>query len=249
VSRPADQLASEPGGPATAAREVIAGEPGRAAGRWLGLVSLTAVVLFVINTWLVLSGSTLLGFDIPLTRVVQAFPWGPFAYWMNLTNVTGGLLQDAVGVVVVILLYLYDRRAGWLMALGAIGSLVDAIVKVSIQRRRPTADLVSILNPANGYSYPSGHAVFFTWLYFMLAVSISPHLRPRWRAVLWGAAGVLIFLACTGRVWAGAHWPSDVIGGFLLGLAWCAFVLWIPERWLPSPSWSPAPWRRARNRD
>jgi membrane-associated phospholipid phosphatase len=230
---------------ATAAREVIAGDPGPASRRWLGLVSLTALVLFVIDTWLVLSGATLLGFDLPVARFVQAFPWGPLAYWMTLTNVTGGLLQDAFGTVVVILLFIYDRRAGWLMALGAIGSLLDAIIKVSIQRRRPTANLLSILNPSNGYSYPSGHAVFFTWLYFMLAVSISPRLRPRWRAALWGGAGLLVFLACAGRVWAGAHWPSDVIGGFLLGVAWCAFVLWVPERWLPAPSWRWAPGRRA----
>jgi len=55
-------------------------------------------------------------------------------------------------------------------------------------------------------------------------------------------AAFVIVVACIGRVWAGAHWPTDVIGGFLLGLGWSAFILWIPEGWLPAPSrrWIPA---------
>lgn len=228
-----------------AAQEVLAGDPGPSARRWLGPLSLVAVALFAINTYLVINGMT--GrFDQPVAAAAQTFPWGPLTYWMTLTNVTGGLIQDIVGAVLIVALFIYDRRAGYLMALGAIGSLIDQVVKVSIQRHRPTADLVKILDPSTGYSYPSGHAVFFTWLYFMLAASLAPKVPSRWRAALWGVAGALVFVACVGRVWAGAHWPSDVIGGFLLGLGWSAFVLWVPERWLPSPGWHWLPLRRAR---
>jgi membrane-associated phospholipid phosphatase len=178
---------------------------------------------------------------VPVEQAVQHVPWGPLTYSMTLTNVTGGVIQDLVGAAVVIALFIWDRRAGWLMALGALGSLIDQIVKVSVQRHRPTADLVTILNPSNGYSYPSGHAVFFTWLCFMLAAGVSPHLGRVWRRVAWTVAGFVIFFACIGRVWAGAHWPTDVAAGFLLGLGWSAFILWLPERWLPSPSrrWLP----------
>jgi membrane-associated phospholipid phosphatase len=229
-----------------AAREILAGDPGPTARRWLGPLSVVAFGLFAVITYLVINGATGKGFDLPVAAAAETFPWGPLTYWMTLTNVTGGLIQDVAGAVIIIGLFIYNRRAGYLMALGAIGSLIDQIVKVSLQRHRPTADLVKILDPSTGYSYPSGHAVFFTWLYFMLAASLAPKLPPRWRALLWGIAGVLVFLACVGRVWAGAHWPSDVIGGFLLGLGWSAFVLWLPERWLPSPGWHWLPFRRAR---
>jgi undecaprenyl-diphosphatase len=232
------------GGPAQAAQEILAGEPGAAARRWLGSLSLIAFLLFGVTTFLVLSGSPRAAFDVPVEHVIQQLPWGPLTYWMTLTNVTGGLIQDLVGVAIVVALFIWDRRAGYLMALGAVGSLIDQIVKVSIQRQRPTADLVTILNPSNGYSYPSGHAVFFTWLSFMLAAAISPRVSRRWRRVVWSVAAVVILLACIGRVWAGAHWPTDVIGGFLLGLGWSAFILWLPERWLPSPSRRWLPWRR-----
>jgi undecaprenyl-diphosphatase len=115
--------------------------------------------------------------------------------------------------------------------------VIDAVLKTSIARQRPTTDLVAIVAHANGYSYPSGHAVFFTWLCFMLAASLAPRLRRRRRLLLWTAALALDLIVCLGRVWAGAHWPTDVAGGFLLGLSWSAFVLWLPERWLPAPSW------------
>lgn len=230
---------------AEAAGQVLRGEPGPAARRWLGPVSVIAFLLFSVITVLVVSGMTRSGFDVPVEREVQSLPWGPLTYWMTLTNVTGGLIQDLFGLAVVIALFVWDRRAGYLMALGAIGSLIDQIFKVSIQRHRPTADIATILNPSHGYSYPSGHAVFFTWLCVMLAAAVSPRLSPRWRIALWIVAGVVIALACIGRVWSGAHWPSDVIGGFLLALGWSAFILWLPERWLPSPSRRWLPFRSA----
>jgi len=233
---------------AQAVQEVVAGRPGPAARRWLGPLSLISFLLFGLLTVLVITGVTRAGFDIPVERAVQHVPWGPLTYWMTATNVTGGLIQDLVGVAVVVALFILDRRAGWLMALGAIGSLLAQIIKVSVSRHRPTADLVTILNPSSGYSYPSGHAIFFTWLSFMLATAIAPHVGRRWRVVIWIIAAFVIVFACIGRVWAGAHWPTDVIGGFLLGLGWSAFILWLPERWLPTPSrrWVLARWTSSR---
>ena len=144
-----------------AAREILAGDPGPTARRWLGPLSVVAFGLFAVITYLVINGATGKGFDLPVAAAAETFPWGPLTYWMTLTNVTGGLIQDVAGAVIIIGLFIYDRRAGYLMALGAIGSLIDQIVKVSLQRHRPTADLVKILDPSTGYSYPSGHAVFF----------------------------------------------------------------------------------------
>src|ERR1700721_913275 len=157
-----------------AAGEILAGEPGPSARRWLGPLSLISFLLFVVLTILVVTGLTRSGFDLPVERAVQQVPWGPLTYWMTLTNVTGGLIQDLFGAAVVVGLFLWDRRAGWVMGLGAIGSLLAQIVKVSVARHRPTADLVTILNPSSGYSYPSGHALFFTWRAAMLPVGIAP---------------------------------------------------------------------------
>jgi len=159
------------------------------------------------------------------------------------------------GAIAIIALFIYERRAGWLMLIGSVSSLIDNIIKLIVTRDRPcssvdaascsTLDLVHILTPASGYSYPSGHAVFFTWLSFMIAFALAPRVKPEFRPFLWIGAAMVIFLACLARVWAGDHWPSDVLGGFLLGIGWSAFVLWLPERWLPSPTFK---WFRGRHR-
>ncbi len=227
-----------------AAAEILAGQPGPAARRWLGPVALAVFVLFAIDTYLVVTRVTL-SYDIQLTTFIQQLNWGPLNLVLQLINLSAGKWQVLLGAVAIVALFLFERRAGWLMLIGSISSLLDNVLKLVISRQRPPADLVHILDPTTGYSYPSGHAVFFTWLGFMLAFSLAPRVGPLVRSVLWIAAGVLILLTCIARVWAGDHWPSDVIGGVLLGIGWSAFVLWLPERWLPSPSWN---WFRGRSR-
>jgi membrane-associated phospholipid phosphatase len=230
--------------PRQAVAEVIAGRPGPTARRWLGPTTLVVFVLFAIDTYLVVANDVL-PFDIPIARFVQGLNWGPVVYPMELINASAGIWQVLIGAVAIVALFIFERRAGWLMLIGSISSLLDNIIKLIISRQRPPADLVHILSPATGFSYPSGHAVFFTWMSFMIAVSIAPKLRPTLRPFLWILAALVIVLTCISRVWAGDHWPSDVLGGVLLGIGWSAFVLWLPERWLPSPSFR---WFRGRAR-
>jgi undecaprenyl-diphosphatase len=221
--------------PKKAAAEVLAGRPGPTARRWLGPAALVVFVLFAIDTYLVIANDVL-PFDVPIATFIQNLNWGPVVYPMELINASAGVWQVVIGAVAVVGLFILERRAGWLMLIGSISSLLDNLIKLVISRQRPPADLVHILSPTTGFSYPSGHAVFFTWMSFMIAVALAPKIRPVFRPALWAVAAIVIVLTCIARVWAGAHWPSDVIGGVLLGIGWSAFVLWLPERWLPSPS-------------
>jgi membrane-associated phospholipid phosphatase len=230
--------------PKQAAKEVLAGQPGPTARRWLGPTALVVFALFLIDTYLVVRNEVL-PFDLPVARFIQQLNWGPAVYPVELINASAGIWQVVLGALAIIALFIFERRAGWLMLIGSISSLLDNVIKLLISRQRPPADLVHILNPTTGYSYPSGHAVFFTWLSFMVAFSLSPRIKPTYRPFLWIAAAVVIVLTCIARVWAGAHWPSDVLGGVLLGVGWSAFVLWLPERWLPSPAFK---WFRGRAR-
>jgi len=230
--------------PKQAAAEVIAGRAGPTARRWLGPTALVVFVLFAVDTFLVVQNQVLPS-DIPIARFIQQLNWGPIVYPMELINASAGIWQVLLGAIAIAALFVLERRAGWLMLIGSISSLLDNIIKLVISRQRPPADLVHILSPTTGFSFPSGHAVFFTWMAFMIAVSLAPKIRPVFRPILWTLVVVVIVLTCIARVWAGAHWPSDVIGGVLLGVGWSAFVLWLPERWLPSPSFR---WFRGRAR-
>src|ERR1700730_3539282 len=164
----ASAATTPPGPPERAAKEVVSGRPQRTARWWVGWVSLVAFIAFCLDALLVINGTVTQSFDVPVAGWVQSVHWGPIANVMELTNASGGLGQVVLGVVAVVFLFMLERRAGLLMALGSIGSVIDSVLKVSIARHRPTANLVQILDPSTGYSFPSGHAVFFTWFWFML---------------------------------------------------------------------------------
>jgi undecaprenyl-diphosphatase len=206
----------------------------------LGPLGLVLLALFVINTSLVLTQPELAA-DRAIEQWVQRTNWGPLTRPMELTNWIAGRTQTVLGVATVLLMVVSYPRAGVLMALAAAGSVFEKVLKLAVERGRPTTDLVQVIENVPGHGYPSGHAVFFTWLAFMVAVVLTQRLPRPWQVVLWVAAGLLVFTACLGRVWGGTHWPTDVVGGFLLSLGWCAVVLWIAPR---LPFWERLRFRR-----
>ncbi len=99
---------------------------------------------------------------------------------------------------------------------------LKALVGRSRPGQGPTDDLVATA------SFPSGHVVRVTvTLGVLLALIAWDH--PRWRmpAVLVSVAFLLVVGAA--RVASGEHWPSDVVGGYLLGGAWTDLALLVGE--------------------
>src|ERR1700736_5784972 len=105
--------ATTPPGPAgQAAREVVSGRPQRTAQWWLGWVSLVALIAFCTDAFLVINGAVTQSFALPAASRVQSVHWGPITTLMELTNASDGLGQVVLGVVVVVGLFIWDRRAG-----------------------------------------------------------------------------------------------------------------------------------------
>lgn len=103
--------------------------------------------------------------------------------------------------------------------------LPKAIAEEIVARPRPLFDGIDGGNLAHGFSFPSGHMTAGFAVYGMLAVIAAVRL-PGWRpgsVVLLGAAAI-VTLSAFSRVVDGVHWPSDVLGGALLGLAWLVGV-------------------------
>ena len=131
--------------------------------------------------------------------------------------------------------WLLQRRA-WLLAgawaLGVAGvGLWIRILKVAIGRDRPEVQWVV----EHGYSFPSGHSAGTLVCYGLLVWVLVRLLRPT-HSCLWAALAALLVLAvgCS-RILLGVHYVSDVVGGWLLGLAWLACVLGLTamaERWM-----------------
>ena len=100
------------------------------------------------------------------------------------------------------------------------------LVEMAVQRPRPPASLVHVVRHTVGFSYPSGHAVFFTWALTILVCGVIRRYLPGSLIILAAAGSIAVLsLVCIGRVYDGEHWPTDVLGGLALGGGWTAATL------------------------
>ncbi|MFP5317989.1 MAG: phosphatase PAP2 family protein [Acidimicrobiia bacterium] len=125
------------------------------------------------------------------------------------------------------------RLAVFLVVTVVGGGLVDSAVKILVDRPRPVVDHPVIT--AFGKSFPSGHAMSSTVTYGALLLAFLPVLPGRRRLAAVIVAVVLVLAIGCSRLILGVHFLTDVIGGYVLGLAWligatAAFEIWRVER-------------------
>ena len=127
----------------------------------------------------------------------------------------------------------HPRIVAFLVFTGLLGGLIDSIVKELVDRPRPS--LVAPVATARGKSFPSGHAMTATVNYGALLLVFLPFIAQRWRRVAWAAAITLVLAIGFTRLALGVHYITDVLGGYVLGVAWlaastAAFSIWRVER-------------------
>ncbi len=115
-----------------------------------------------------------------------------------------------------------DWRAGAMLAASLAGSTaLYNVFKRIVERPRPPAS--DALGAYSHWSFPSGHATQCMAFFAMLLVLVSFAGRARLR--LWSIAAAAVVLAVgASRVYLGAHWFTDVLGGYALGAAWVSLL-------------------------
>jgi membrane-associated phospholipid phosphatase len=141
--------------------------------------------------------------------------------WLGSTAV---LVPAVVVIGGVLLLRRRDWRplAALAIALGGAVGLYD-IVKPAVGRARPPAALW--IGHYSGAAFPSGHATQSAAFYAMLALILSAGTSYGRRALVWSGAAILALVVGASRVYLGAHWLTDVLGGYSLGAAWVALLV------------------------
>ena len=105
-------------------------------------------------------------------------------------------------------------------------TLLNVLVKRVIKRPRPTKELVTVVRVINEPSFPSGHVMYYTNFYGMIIYFLATNWRSgKLRNILIGISTVLIATIGPSRIYLGAHWPSDVVAGYLYGGLWFAGLM------------------------
>jgi len=109
--------------------------------------------------------------------------------------------------------------------------LVTDLLKLATRVQRPPLLDTSVLS----YSFPSGHASVSVAVFGFLAVMVARELRSNWHWIPYSLAVFLVVAIGFSRLYLGAHWLSDVLAGWSLGLVWVA-LMGIAYRQHPAPA-------------
>jgi undecaprenyl-diphosphatase len=165
----------------------------------------------------------------PLDFLMLVFPW--FG-----TNIS---IMPVVAVVV-IWLWLKHRRvdlAMWLLVTQLGSFALNPLLKGTFDRVRPD------IFPKRGWfgwtSFPSGHAIASVSVLFTIAIMLYRERGWKWP---FAVAAIVGFGSAYSRIYLAVHWPTDVIGGLVVGVVW----LWASYRAFNPPTVTPSGLPRPR---
>lgn len=139
-------------------------------------------------------------------------------------------LRTAVALLTGWLLYRRAwRLAAWSAVTAVAGGLIGLLVKLVVERARPS--LQDPVAHAPGFSFPSGHAMTATTSFAIALLVLLPMVPRALRPLCWCAAVLSVLGVGFTRIALGVHWFSDVVGGWLLGLAVVALTAWAFNTW------------------
>lgn len=217
--------------------------PGGRARAQVGLW-VAACLVAVLTIAVVMQVPALMSFDRAVTTWIRSWA-DPLGWPVDLAYAigewTGGLEASVTGGLVVLVLVALRAwyPAGFLTFNLAIGALLTESLKRTVARERPPS--------AEPYehdmfeSFPSGHTTAGIYVYLAIGLILLQYARqrgsPAGRRAGWA---LVVFGPCLGltRLVLGAHWPSDVLGGWALGTAvllGSSLIFWVGlNAW---PSW------------
>lgn len=144
---------------------------------------------------------------------------------MEVTSLGSGVVTWMIVLVSSVFLWTSRHRYSvlllWVAVMG--GWALNSTLKAIFERPRP--ELFPWRVPHAGQSsFPSGHSMGAMVMYATLAYLVARlESTPAMRRLTFVFAAILVALIGASRMYLGVHYPSDVLGGFAIGLAWATF--------------------------
>lgn len=172
------------------------------------------LILFIITTLLVITKNISFFDEFIYNIVCKLRKSNTIDMALKLITKIGNVLPTIM-IVIILLIILKKEYKILISATEIITISINQLLKHIIQRERPP--LIERLIEEKGFSYPSGHAMMALCLYGTLIYIILREVKnKKIKIVLITLLSILILLIGLSRIYVRVHYPSDVLGGFLL---------------------------------
>ncbi len=171
-------------------------------------------------------------FDLVITRTIQGINFPYFDQLMKTITYLGNqpIWYLSVIFAVGLAFFLKEYMEGLLILISSFGSLfLSLVLKEFVSRPRPDPKLIiqigKYLKPD---SFPSGHVLFFMGFYGILLFLVFTKLkRGLLRTAVITILSLFLILIGMSRIYLGAHWFSDTLGSYLIGIVWLYLLAFI----------------------
>ena len=126
----------------------------------------------------------------------------------------------AAGATALMMLRRGRKHDAWTVVISTGGAMaINTILKNIFRRQRPI-EMARRIKLPKSHSFPSGHSLLSAATYPIVAHHLVERHSMPVQAVTLTAAGMIVLSVGFSRVYFGVHFPSDVLGGFAVGLGW-----------------------------
>ena len=168
-------------------------------------------------------------FDLFVTQEIQELKTGNFTSLMEFISIFGNPVALPLSIILTALFFFatYNRREAFFTLAVIIFDLLNILIKILIHRPRPTLENAKVVFEFAQPAFPSGHVVHYVVFFgFLLTVMIVNKKIPSfWRLFIGISSIFLILTVPISRIYLGAHWATDVLGGYAFGFIYLEIIL------------------------
>jgi len=162
-------------------------------------------------------------------KCIELFKNEYLTQFLRLVSLPGDGTWIPVSLVIIaaFLVFLFKKDkifAVIILVAPLLGNIIKFWLKTTYMVSRPEVFGCEVLTTyGDKYAFPSGHVIFITIFFGLMAYYSVKHFHDWWAKLLLPISLILIFTIGYARIYLGAHWYLDVIAGYFIG--WGIFII------------------------
>ncbi len=192
-----------------------------------------ATILFI-SLAVVVKTTPYFPIDLQISKSLQTINFPRFAQAMTILSNTGWGIQLYSGIAIIILgLFLIGKKIASLFVIfiSLLDTVLFFVIANLVNRPRPSPDLIRVDWKITVGGFPSGHVLLYTlifgFLFYITLTEVKNKVLKTFLEIFFVSLMILIGIA---RIYSGQHWPSDVLGGYLLGSIGLIVIIYFYNR-------------------